>query len=200
MKKFVAIALTIAVLLSCSGCGLLILLAFGTERTTNPDDYYSDDCYGKLPSWMPATLEEYTVNDFSYCIYSYLDICYEIFLDITVTEEQLASILSAAREGSPLCEQDAYYAEGYQEIVFEDFYEIDSLDPDIDHNYPSNVGWADIEKIVYNPQTLNVVFVCFHANDTGVYDLSDVAYFKRFEIDQEDYVLYIMQTDEETTE
>jgi hypothetical protein len=116
-----------------------------------------------------------------------------------VTEGQLESILSEARENMPLSERDAYYAQGYREIVFEDHYEMISSDQEYVDS-AANVGWADIEKVIYDPEALNVVFVCFHANDTGVYNLSDVAYFKRFDIRQEEYVLYIMQTDEETTE
>ena len=51
-----------------------------------------------------------------------------------------------------------------------------------------NVGWADIEKVIYNPETLNIIYVCFHANDTAVYKLDEVAYFNRFSILEEDYV------------
>ena len=180
MKKWIASALMLAILFSFSGCVFLFLLTCKSERTDDPRDYYSDDCYEKITPWMPASLEPYTVNGFFFGMDLYLDLCYEIFLDLTVTEEQLESILSEARENMPLSERDAYYAQGYREIVFEDHY--------------------DIEKVIYDPEALNVVFVCFHANDTGVYNLSDVAYFKRFDIRQEEYVLYIMQTDEETTE
>ena len=80
--------------------------------------------------------------------------------------------------------KDAYYSNGYTEIVFQDSYEVYHREDDVE----SNVGWADIEKVIYNPETLNVIYVCFHANDTGVYNLDEVAYFSRFSILEEDYV------------
>ena len=199
MKKWIASALMLAILFSFSGCVFLFLLTCKSERTDDPRDYYSDDCYEKITPWMPESLEPYPVNGFFFGMDLYLDLCYEIFLDLTVTEEQLESILSEARENMPLSERDAYYAQGYREIVFEDHYEMISSDQEYVDS-AANVGWADIEKVIYDPEALNVVFVCFHANDTGVYNLSDVAYFKRFDIRHEEYVLYVMQTDEETTD
>ena len=53
------------------------------------------------------------------------------------------------------------------------------------------VGFADIEKIIYNPETYRIVFVAFHANDTGVYPLKDFAYFNCFNIDENEYVEHL---------
>ena len=113
-----------------------------------------------------------------------MDICFEIFLDISVSEEQFGQLLADARSHGEYTEKEAYYCDGYFEIVFQDDYEIYRGKDDL----TENVGWADIEKVVYNSETLTIIYVCFHANDTGVYPLTDVAYFNRFSINQENYV------------
>ena len=117
-----------------------------------------------------------------------MDICYEIFLDLTVTPEQLDGILTrATADTAPVTERDAYYGVGWREIVFEDVYEIFEGETEGE----SVVGWADIEKIVYNPITHTVVFVVLHANDTGVFPLNEVQYFHRFSIDEREYVRHL---------
>ena len=197
MKRLLACLLIFCVLASCSGCGLLVLaelldddMGFGSKQITDPLEYGDWESYLQIPPWMPASVEEYTVNGYSYSLEAYMDVCYEILVDLTVTEEQLEELLARARQYGPVREQDAYYAEGYREMVFQDVYEIYPESLQSGHRYRGQVGWADVEKIVYNPQALNVVFVCFHANDTGVYELKNVAYFNRFGIDQEEYVAH----------
>jgi hypothetical protein len=116
-----------------------------------------------------------------------MDICYEIFLDISVTEEQLDRLIADAKSYGEYTESEAYYCDGYFEIVFEDYYRSSDYVYSEEGVEEKNVGWADIEKTVYNPETLNIIFVCFHANDSGVYDLDDLEYFKRFSIDEKEY-------------
>ena len=115
-----------------------------------------------------------------------MDTCYEIFVDITViTENQFEELITEVKSHPNYAyEKEAYYCDGYVEIVFQDSYDIYHGEND----GTENVGWADIEKIFYNSETLNIVYVCFHANDTGVYELDDVKYFNRFSIKEEEYV------------
>jgi SHS2 domain-containing protein len=54
-----------------------------------------------------------------------------------------------------------------------------------------NVRFATIYKVIYNLETLNVIYVSFETIDSNVYDLNDVAYFNRFLIKQEEYVEHL---------
>ena len=156
---------------------------FGSKHTADPAQYGKWASHLDVPPFLPTAIDNYQVNGYSYTLDAYLDDCYEIFLDITVTEDQLARLLDEAKMFPDyIGEKEAYYGDGYAEIVYEDFY---VTAPQKDG---AKVGWADIEKIVYNPETLNVIYVCFHANDTGVYALNAVAYFNRFSIQEEEYV------------
>ena len=79
-----------------------------------------------------------------------------------------------------LLERDAYYAEGYKEIVFRDEYE--GLDEE-----NGNIRWACIQKVIYNPEINNIVYECFYTEDSCVYALKDVVYFNHFSIDESEY-------------
>jgi hypothetical protein len=178
--------LIIAISLLLSACDFSDF-SFGTKRVTDPAEYGKWESYLEIPDFLPSTVEDLKVNSYSYIIYAYMDICYEIFLDITVTKEQFDSLISKAKnEAEYLYEKEAYYCDGYYEIVFEDYYDV-FVASDINHKTQPVVGYADIEKIIYNEASLNIIYVCLHANDTGVYDLDDVAYFNRFYIKEKEY-------------
>jgi len=182
MKKLICVFLLAVVLLtSCNGD-----IGFGSGHTSNPADFGKwNKSFVAEHSFLPRSLDGFTVNAYSYTYDAYMDICYEIFVDLTVTKEQLSELIAAARaDGRPYSESAAYYASGYREIVFMDVYEISDYEDGSGDKY---VGWADIEKVIYNEETCNIIYECFHANDTSVYSLSDVAYFKRFGIDEEKY-------------
>ncbi len=173
------ILLVISLLLSSCEMGL------GSKHIEDPRQYGEWESYLKVPSFFPASLDGYRVNGYSYTLFAYMDICFEILLDITVSAEQFDELIEEARSyNDGYSESEAYYADGYAEIVFEDSYEAQENAI----NDERNVGWADIEKIIYNPESLNIVYVCFHANDTGVYPLDEVAYFNRFSIREEEYM------------
>jgi hypothetical protein len=189
-NAFIAILLALTLCFSLVGCGGDV--GFGEKRIVDPEEYGRWESYLSIPDFLPELLEGYRVNGYYYRLFAYMDICYEIFLDITVSEEQLNEILSSARANEKFIrEQMAFYADGYSELVFEDYYSICRWD---DPSFGINVDWADIDKIIYNEESLNVVFVCFHANDTEVYPLSEVEYFNRFNISEEDYVKNLKHT------
>lgn len=177
---------------------LLSFLFMGTRYETNPDTYkkamkYID--YRETPGndYFPESIEEYTVNKYSYTRYEYFDICVEVFVDLTVSETQMDELLTLAynTEGF-LLERDAYYAEGYKEIVYRDKYE--GLDEE-----NGSVRWACIQKVIYNQETNNIVYECFYTEDSSVYELKDVVYFNHFGIDEAEYK-EIYQTAQEEQE
>lgn len=178
MKKLVACLLMIGILVSMSACSSFF--GFGTFYETAAQNYgqWGEDI--EAPDFLPADVKDYTVNAYSYTLYSYMDTCYEIYLDITVEEDEFEPLLEQVRSYcDDYVEQKAPYCDGYMEIVFMDDYE--------PYEDGEQVGQAAIEKVIYNPITNNIVYVAFHAKDTGVYPVKDVAYFNRFSITAEGY-------------
>lgn len=174
VKCLFFLLIVISMLLSLSGCD------FGSKRITDIEQYGKFESYIELPEFFPDSVENYTVNSYAYNLESWMDTCYEIFLDITVSKDQFEELLAGHTGQAAECD----YASGYYEVVFEDSYDIF----DGEESEDQVVGFADIEKIIYNPEIYRIVFVAFHANDTGVYPLKDVAYFNCFDIDENEYV------------
>ena len=177
LLRSVTMAIILLMLLSLSGCD------FGSKRITDVEQYGQLESYIALPEFFPDSVEGYTLNAYAYNLESWMDTCYEIFLDIIVSKDQFDKLLSDRTGQAAEC----YYASGYYEVVFEDSYDLF----DGEENGDQVVGFADIEKIIYNPETYRIVFVAFHANDTGVYPLKDVAYFNCFDIDENEYVEHL---------
>ncbi len=181
MKRIISFVISlliiIAMMLSLSSCD------FGSKRVTDVKQYGKFEDYIELPEFFPDSVEDYSVNGYAYNLEAWMDVCHEIFLDITVTESQFDELLSEVMSNSVEC----YYSEGFYEVVFQDSYTI-FID---DNDEERVVGYADIEKIIYNPESYRIVFVSFHANDTGVYPLKDVAYFNCFNIDENEYVKHL---------
>lgn len=167
---------------------LLTGCAVGTIRESSVEKY---DClkeYHDTPTSLPNKIGDYTVNDYSYTLYNYLDTCYEIFLDITVTEEEFNTLITAAKEYSDsYAERTVPYADGYTEIVFCDEYAQGNVDKQ-DHS--EQAGTAKIDKILYNAEMLNMIYVSFHTDDTDVFDMENIAYFNRFTIQPDQYIEY----------
>ena len=182
MKKKSLFSLIMILCIFLSSCGV-----FGSFRTDDANEYLKDLAI-KPCSFLPETIEQYKVNKYVCTKHIYFDDCQEIYLDITVTKEQLKKIIDESQNNSNYkYEKDSYYDEEYKEIVFEDIYRI-SYENGEETN---NVGWADIDKIIYCEKTLNVIFVCFHTMDSYVHKVDEVEYFKRFSIDQKEYVANI---------
>ena len=152
----------------------------GTTYVTDPAEYRNVASFIEFPDFFPETIDDYTVNAYSYTLYSYFEVNYEIFLDITVSKEQFDTIIDKAKTYAVFFDEyDAYYAEGYKEIVFDDSFSVRT------RNSEKEIKSAYIRKVIYNPQTYNIVFENFNKRD--VYYIADVAYFNRFGIDPVTY-------------
>lgn len=203
MKKICSIAILLAICICFTGCTAIAL--FGVGLATMGTYFYHDPAeYGKewlesTPEYLPETIEDYSVVTYSYALYEYFETCYEIFLEINATQEQFDEIIASVRQSNlPYTEQETPYAKGYFEIVFQDRYERQYGEViEKDDGY-EQVGYACIEKVIYNPVTRNIVFVCIHAHDVNVYDVEHLRYFARFEITPEQYVDYLPEITEET--
>ena len=163
---------------------------FGRRHVSDTSKYRKVDSYIDFPSYFPESIEEYDVNDYSYRLVSYFDTCHEIFLDVNLTEEQFDEVMNFVKEHNEIkYEQEAYYADGYYEIVITDYYEINK-------SKLEDVDWATVEKVIYNPETFHVVFECLHAHDTGIYDVDEVEYFNLFSINQSEYYEHAKASEE----
>ena len=186
MKKywFVLICLIIIIVITLTSCNK----AWGTKYVTNPKKYGKWETYLDIPTFLPDSIDDYQVNSYSYTLYAFMDICYEIFLDITVSEEQFKNLIKDARNYTDkYTEKVSYYDDDYTEIIYKDSYHIN----DYYGESSDNVGFATIYKVIYNLETLNVIYVSFETMDSNVYDLKDLTYFNRFSIKQEEYVEHL---------
>lgn len=193
MKRVLLLITVLCLVISSAGCTysmmVLAFLGMGTVQESDPSAYGNWAEHLSIPTFLPESLEGYTVNAYSYILYDYFDTCYEIFLDLTVTKEQFASLVTRAEDYSDIrVTKTAYYDETYTEVIFSDVYERWETERD---DGLEQVGWADVDKIIYNEDTCNIIFVAFHANDTGVHDVENVAYFNRFSITPEEYVRHL---------
>lgn len=185
MKRLMV--LIIAIILCLPGCSALSLLSEVLDDTiaeiTDPAQYGEEVEEAPFPEYFPTSVDDYTVNSYSYTVLAG-DPRHEIFLDITVTQEQFEYLLTWVKElGVSYYETEAYYADGYYEIVFVDRTTDDGDDPDF------IISYAEIKKVIYNPETLNVVFVDFTIYDA--YQLNEIVYFNHFNIDWKTYWWYM---------
>lgn len=162
----------------------------GSKFTDDPLDYGEIALFLTFPTYFPENLDGFVVNAYSYRLENYMDTCYEIFLDLTVTGAQLETLIAHVKDYKTYQEHSAYYQASYQEIVFENTYEVHQVAEDTSEEFP-RVGLADIEKVIYNEATGSIVFTCFHAHDTGVYRLDQLAYFSRFSINELEYIQHL---------
>ena len=123
LTRLASLLLLVAVVISSAGCAqfltTLMILGMGTIQESAPEAYGNWTKYHDAPAFLPETLDGYTVNAYSYTLYNYFDICYEIFLDLTVTEEQFTVLIERAEGYSDArTSRTAYYDEAYTEIIF----------------------------------------------------------------------------------
>ncbi len=186
--RLVALILTLTLLfLTLTSCEAR-RFGFGSQKITDPLEY-GDFGVIDAPTFFPEKTEGFTVNSYSFTLELYFETCYELFLDLTVSREQLENLIAKARVQTGFkYEETAFYDTSYREIVYSDYYAEGATD---DSTGEKSVGYALIEKVIFNETSGNIIYVSFVANDWGVYSLSDVEYFNRFKIDETEYVKHL---------
>lgn len=186
--KLVALILTLTLLFATLTSCEARRLGFGSQKITDPLEY-GDFGVIDAPAFFPEKTEGFTVNSYAFTLELYFETCYELFLDLTVSREQLDKLLARARvQAGFKYEETSFYNTSYREIVYSDYYVEGVTD---DSTGERSVGYALIEKVIFNEATGNIIYVSFVANDWGVYSLSDVEYFNRFKIDEKEYVEHL---------
>lgn len=185
MKKIILMLVLCFSIFCNTGCAFIIweLLTDTSvsEKTNDPQKYGDFHDEVKVPSYYPTTLSDYTVNYYSYSIESDLKLGYEIFLDITVSEsaftEIISRVLSVDQEKTV---KDAYHSTKYKDVIFHNEFEylFDGYE-DLDKAY--------IEKVIYNESDKRIIFALLYVEPYSDFEISDVEYFKRLNIDPAKY-------------
>ena len=187
MKKLV-LSLILCFSIFCNtGCAFIILSALFnsdvSETVTDPDEYGNFHDEVELPSYYPGSLSGYTVNDYCYVIEKSSHLCYEIYLDITVSSEAFTQILGAVGADSRTkTVKNAYHAFDYKDVIFSD-----SIDFAL-NGYTNSVNKANIEKVIYNESESRIIFVLLYIEENSYYNADDIQYFDKLNIDPEKYL------------
>lgn len=160
-------------------------VAFGSYYTEDVSEYGDFVKKYEAPDFLPDTLDDVTVVKYCYTVEAYFSRAVEIYLEVTVPEEDFDDYIKdimASEESHNI--KTAYYDSAYTEIIFKDEYEIYEYEEDD----MQIVGLADVQKVIYSPDTCTVIFECLYVDESALLYLDQVVYFARFEIDEYEYV------------
>ena len=156
-------------------------VAFGSYYTEDVSEYGDYVKKYEAPAFLPDTLDDVTVVKYCYTVEAYFSRAVEIYLEVTVPEENFNDYISDIMSSDQThTTKTAYYDPTYTEIIFKDEYEI--------YEYEEIVGLADVQKVIYSPDTCTVIFECLYVDESALLYLDQVVYFARFEIDEYEYV------------
>jgi hypothetical protein len=160
-------------------------VAFGSYYTEDVSEYGEYVKKYEAPDFLPDTLDDVTVVKYCYTAEAYFSRAVEIYLEVTVPEENFDDYIKDIMDSEESHNtKTAYYDSSYIEIIFKDDYEIYEYEEDD----AQIVGIADVQKVIYSPETHTVIFECLYVDESAVLYLDQVVYFARFEIDEYEYV------------
>lgn len=160
-------------------------VAFGSYYTEDVSEYGEYVKKYEAPDFLPDTLDDVTVVKYCYTVEAYFSRAVEIYLEVTVPEENFDDYIKDIMDSEEShTTKTAYYDSSYIEIIFKDDYEIYEYEEDD----AQMVGLADVQKVIYSPETYTVIFECLYVDESAVIYLDQVVYFTRFAIDEYEYV------------
>lgn len=185
MKKIILVLVLCLSMVCNTGCALILweLLTNSSisEKTTDPGKYGEFHDEVKLPPYYPADISGYAVNYYSYTIETGSATVYEIFLDITVSESEFAEIISRVNADSrEKTIKGAYHSTEYKDIIFSNKFEY------LNDGY-TDLDEANIEKVIYNESSRRIIFALLYVEPYSYFDVNDIEYFKRLNIDPAKY-------------
>lgn len=187
MKKIILTLILCLSLLCNTGCTLILISSLlgsnDSETVTDAGKYGSFHDDVEIPSYYPETLSGYTVNDYFYTVDKSTTLCYEIYLDITVTEEAFTTVIAKVNaDDRAKTVKSAYHSASYTDVIFSD--EIDlALD-----GYIDKIESAKVEKVIYNEAESRIIFALLYVEELSYYSSDKVQYFKKLNIDLEKYL------------
>ena len=176
MKKHGGFKALIAVLLIIFAFPILFIAAAqgstNISHTTDIENYGIYDYPEKMPDFFPKEItEEMTPVKFSYYYDNSWDWCYELYLEVKMTEQEYDSYKSQYSGKLVAC----WYADSYTEYVMKDCL---NLYEGEEYDYASN---PDIKKIIFNDKDKTVIFWTMYGLDPFYFENS--AFFERFSIE-----------------
>lgn len=185
-KTFLAFTLAFTVFFT-TGCLGILASPFTNTDSGTQDRVRSPEEYGKfykkiqIPSYYPNSISEYTVNSYYYAVEEHSELCYEIFLDITVSESEFNTLLQSVKsDGREKKIGTAYHSTEYLEIIFNNDYTPS-------YSYYGTVENANIEKVIYNEAEGRIIFVLLYVGEDGIYGINEIEYFKKLKISYDKY-------------
>ena len=186
MKKILIILVLCVSLLVNTGCSFVLIGAAIriSDTVTDPSEYGNVHDSVQIPFYYPESITEYTVNSYFYAIEKDTALCYEIFLDLTVSEDELTSFISSiTSDRRKKTITDSYNYVGYKEIVFFDEYAIAT-----DRLFSKTaIEAANIEKVLYSEENQRIIFVLLYIEENSGYHYDEIEYFKKLNIDPTNY-------------
>lgn len=184
MKKILLTLILCLSLFVNTGCsffviGLLSGLKDVSESTEDPAKYGDFNKDVKLPAYYPKSISNYKINGFSYKIEKNSTLCYEIFLDLTLSEDDFNLLIANVNADSrSKTVKSAYHSSEYKEIVFSDIFEYD---------YQEYVLDSNIEKVIYKDSEFRIIFVLLYTEELAYYPVDNIEHFKKLNINPQEY-------------
>ena len=184
MKKiFLALVLCLSLFVN-TGCSFVLIgmLTRVSDKVTDPQKYGDFHRTVEIPDYYPESLSAYTVNDYCYFIEKNSRLCYEVFIDITLSENEFSEMLSSVNADSrKKSVKDAFHSPGYKDVIFYDEYEFS------DETSFDAVESAHIEKVIYSEAESRIIFVLLYIEQYSYYEVEKIEFFKKLKIDPSQY-------------
>ena len=193
MRKFYKVKLFLIILIAIIALPITMISAlqsnaFLISHTTDVNNYgIYDDEYMKIDHFPEQITDNMIPVHYSY-YYDYTwDYCYELYLEVKITDGEYESIKS--KYESEL--KDCFYASNYSEYVISDY----------TNNYIREDGSCymnspHIRKIIFNDSDQTIIFVSICGIDPFYYENS--YYFERFNLDPIEYSNYLKENKNES--
>ncbi len=181
LKRFLIVKSIIVIILVFIGPILLLLGALDAGRqasyTTDINNYGVYDYPEYMPDYFPKEItDKMTPVKYSYYFDYSWDWCYELYLEVEMTEEEYQSYKTKYENELVEC----WYDKDYKEYIMSD--ELNHYNNQDGEDY-ANGPW--IEKIIFNDDDKVVIFWALCGIDPFYYENS--AFFESFSVDPQEY-------------
>lgn len=193
MKKFYKTKLAIIILLALLGLPLTLISAMQSSfdaksHTTDVNNYGIYDSEYMMIEHFPENItDNMTPIYYSYYYDNSWDYCYELYLEVEITDNEYENFKTQYEDGLKNC----FFASDYKEYVF-----FDNPQNYINEDGSYYMNSPNIRKIIFNDKDKTVIFVSICGIDPFYYENS--YYFKRFNINPIEYSNYLKENKNES--
>lgn len=184
MKKIILVLILCASLLVNTGCSVLLIsmLTRVSKKVTDPQEYGEFHNSVEIPEYYPEAISAYTVNDYCYVIEKNSSLCYEVFIDVSLSKGDFEALITSAMDDSRTkTVKGAQHSPEFKEIVFFDEYEFTA-----ENEFDLLVS-AHIEKVIYNEKESRIIYSLLYVEEYSYYKTQNVEFFQKLKISPEKY-------------